>query len=324
MPSHRAITVGASLARLRNAISLCCLAVGLSLATQLGVWSMLTFTEIRWTVEGSESDETPLIVGSDAVVGDDQSTTPLDPAQAIRAVASTDTGERTVSVEDVEAAHEARRTLSAYDTTLSFAVHCAKGVGTAGIIAMLPLVMLGVLVGAGAAARGSERLVGAFNLTVVLALLVMPLGGALSLPWDDGALSSYEHMTASVDAYLSGPVSALGPFVFYARYLLLPGACLVGVVLAYLRFASSVEQAIIQGDALRVDPDIEDEASGVIVAAKGSRTANALNRLAEEEHVRNQPQPAAAPVPPRPPRPTAPERSVPTAAPKPEMPRRII
>jgi len=320
MPSHRSITVGASLARLRNAIMLCCLAVGLSLATQLGVWSMLTFTDIRWTTEGAAADETPLIVGSDVMGGDGASDTPLDPAQAIRAVASTDTGERTVSVEDVEAARDARRTLGPYDSTLNFAVHCAKGVGTAGIIAMLPLMMLGVLVGAGAAARGCERLVGAFNLTIVLALLVMPLGGALSLPWDDGALTSYEHMTASVDAYLSGPVSAMGPFIFYARYLLLPGACLVGVVLAYLRLASGVEQAIIQGDALRVDPDIEDEASGVIVTAKGGRTANALNRLAEEEQARNRP--VAAPVPPRPPRPAAPER--PAVAPKPEMPRRII
>lgn len=331
MPSYKAITVGASLGRVRRAIFICTIALAFGLVTQLAVWSMLTFTELRWTHDTAGADETPLIVRSDVIdTATEDVPEPDDPAAAIRAVASTDTGEKVVTPEQVEAQAEKAqpRTLSQNDKTMGYAVHCAKGVGTAGMIAMLPLLMLAVLVGTSAAARGAEGLVGAFNLGIVLAMLVLPMGGALSLPWQDGALTGYESMAGEVQGYLETPATVYGPFVFYARYLLLPLACLAGVTLMYLRLSASVEQAILQGDALRVDPDIEAEASSIRVGTQGNRTANALNKLAAQEQARNQPHaaPAPAPTPPRPPMPQHLEKQVPLSPqpPKSDMPRRII
>ncbi|MCZ6834878.1 MAG: hypothetical protein O7G85_03815 [Planctomycetota bacterium] len=283
MPSSQAITIGASLMRLRRAIFLCCCAIGLGLFAQLSVWALISYTDIRWT-EDETALESPLIIQSDTFEAEEPDSMD-DPAQAIRAVASA-TGETIADESNQDENDEAASTLilSRYDKTLSFLTRCAKGFGTVGMIIILPMLMLSVLITAGTALRGGEKIVGAFNLGLVLGILVLPLGETLSLPWSDGALTSYETMTRDVDGYATGPVSAIGPFVYYAQYFMLPLACMMGTALLYLRYSGSVELAILQGDTLRVDPDIEEEASGVKVGARGNRASNALNRLSNDPH----------------------------------------
>ena len=278
MPSSRSRTISAILGKLRKAIFTCAVAVCIGLSVQVFVWSMVTFTDLRWE-EPESTEVVPLIVQSDMITSHNE--TSQDPAQAIRSAAGTEINEKPGPSESPrETGEKPELVLSSMDGSFAYTYRCARGIGTAGMIAMLPLLMMAVLIAASSATRGSEKSVSAFILCIVVAILVLPFGEVLSLPWDGGALSSYEHMAGQVDQYLNEPSKALGPLVFYARYLLLSITSLIGTALVFLRLSSSVEMAIIAGDELHVDPNIEAEASNVQVnAGKGSRAAQAISSM---------------------------------------------
>ena len=86
MSSSLAVTVGLSLGRIRRSFFVCSLAIGLGLLIQLLVWSAITFTDIRWEM-AELSEPTPLIVSD--IVTTTAKEAPVDPAQAIRGVTST-------------------------------------------------------------------------------------------------------------------------------------------------------------------------------------------------------------------------------------------
>jgi len=299
MASRQNIVVGAALAHLRKTILLCSLLVGASLLVQTVIWSLASFTDLRWTTPETE-EVIPLIVQSDGAV--QQSVDPKDPAQAIRAAATTGSNDSSASDLTTGTDDDApQRVASDLDASMGFVFRCARGLGSVGIIALMPSLMLGVLVAASGAMRGCEKTVAAFTMAIVVAMLILPLGHVLSMPWSYGALSSYEYMTGEVDAYLDGPARAMGPIVFYARFLVMPVASLIGLALVYLRFSASVELTILAGDEFRVDSAIEDEASGVQVGVSGSRTTRAFDQavaVPEPQPLQQMPvTPASAPAP---------------------------
>lgn len=320
MSSTLAVTVGLSLGRIRRSFFVCSLAIAIGLMSQLLVWAAITFTDIRWEVS-EQTEPVPLIV-SDFVTAPANEPS-VDPALAIRGVTSTQNREtQVVPASSAPTDVEEELVLSRHDETLSSLVRFGRGIGLVGIIALLPLVMLSTLMAASTGIKGSERLIGVFNLCIILALMILPLGTLLSLPWSEGALTSYVHMTSQVDAFRGEPTSVFSPFVFYTRFLLLPLACLVGTVLAHLWFSTCVEQAVMAGDVLHVDPEVEQEASNVKLTGRGSRSASAMDRLAgrsEAKHKRLEKAAATAhPTPAAPPAPSTP------SVPKQKMSKRII
>lgn len=323
MPSTLAVTVGLSLGRIRRSFFVCSLAISIGLLSQLLVWAAITFTDIRWEVSDL-TEPAPLIVSD--IVTTPANDTPIDPAQAIRATTSTQNRETPTAQASTESLDEVEElVLSRHDETLSSLVHLGGGIGQVGMIALLPMVLLSTLMAASTGIKGSERLIGVFNLCIILALLILPVGTILSLPWSGGALTSYAHMTAQVDVFRNEPASAFSPFVFYTRFLLLPLLCLVGTVLAHLRFSTCVEQAVIAGDVLHVDPELEKEAANLKLTGRGSRSASALDRLAGNSETMHKKVervagtthqiPTASPTPPESPA---------SAAPKEKMSKRII
>src|SRR5438094_38749 len=84
------------------------------------------------------------------------------------------------------------------------------------------------------------------RLSILLGLLVLPLGEFAGLPWRDGALFAYSSMTDMVDAAQAhhGSQSA----AFYARFGFLPLACLIGAALIGLRFCAGIEAALPQAE----------------------------------------------------------------------------
>ena len=279
MLTSKAKTIGAALARLRKAVMLCSWAIGLCLSTQVLIWSLVTFTDLRWD-EVESQGEVPMIVQSDMVT---PTQTHLDPAQAIRAVAGTDQMLKKPPVESIPVNEETTRVLNETNGYMEYAFRCAQGVGTAAMSMMLPFLLLGTVIATTSVIHGCEKTLSAFILSMVVAMLVLPLGDTLSLPWNDGALTSYEHMTWQVDEYQNSPAQVLGPFIFFARYLLLPVASVIGIFLVCLRFTAGVELMVTTTSEHHVDPDIENEASGVKVSdASGSRAARAMSQMVNQ------------------------------------------
>ncbi len=292
MPSRRNIVIGAALAHLRKAILLCSLLVGASLMIQTVIWSLASFTDLRWS-EPDPEEAVPLIVVSDGAVTQDVDA--MDPAQAIRAAATTSSNESSSASNPTPPAREddaPARVASNMNATMAFAFRCALGLGSVGIIALMPCLMLAVLIAASGSMRGCEKTVSAFTLAIIVAMLVLPLGHHLSMPWNYGALGNYDYMTGQVDAYRDGPAQAMGPIMFYARFLVMPVACLIGLALVYLRFSASVELTILAGDEFLVDPEIESEASSVQVGKSGTRTSHALDQAVTAQEQ----QPIQAPI----------------------------
>lgn len=272
-------TIGAALARLRKGVMLCTWAVGLALAAQILIWSLVTFTDIRW--DEMESEEMALMVVQSDVITPAQ--VHLDPAQAIRAVARTDHLDITQAAQSVPENEETSWVLNDVDGYMGYSFRCARGLGTASMLMMLPFLLLGTVIATTTAINGCEKTLSAFMLSLVVAILVLPLGDVLSLPWRDGALTSYEYMTVQVDEYQNSPAQIMGPFVFYARFLLLPVASVIGTFLVCLRFNAGVELTITTTDEHHVDPDIEKEATKIkMPGSLGSRADHAMTQMVSQ------------------------------------------
>lgn len=286
-------TIGAALARLRRGVLLCTWAVGLALAAQILIWSLVTFTDLRW--DEMESEETaPMVVQSDVIT---PAQAHLDPAQAIRAVARTDQLETTQAVQIVPENEETSWVLNDVDGYMGYLFRCARGLGTASMLMMLPFLLLGTVIATTTAINGCEKTLSAFMLSLVVAILVLPLGDVLSLPWRDGALTSYEYMTVQVDEYQNSPAQIMGPFVFYARFLLLPVASVIGTFLVCLRFNAGVELTVTTTDEHHVDPDIEKEATKIkMPGSLGSRADHAMNQMVSQSSSSADPNGGNAPL----------------------------
>ena len=107
-----------------------------------------------------------------------------------------------------------------------------------------------------------------------VALLSVPVGEFVSLPWLDGGFWSYSHLTEQIDGQL-----AAGRTVFFAQYLLLPIVCLLCTAIAGLRFSAGVELGLMRKEMLRLDPALEQEAANIKPASlHAGRTAAAMRQ----------------------------------------------
>ncbi|MDY7107457.1 MAG: hypothetical protein SYC29_02365 [Planctomycetota bacterium] len=255
-PTHTE-SVSLALGRLRSGVMLCCWLIAIALVAQTMIWALVSFTGMRWTELSAES-EPPLIVKAEET-----------DAQRIRSPLAAE-----------EEADEARepvdpnRVLTKYDRILAMTSSLAAGFGTLAVLALVPTIALGVLLGASSATSGVDKTVSAFGWSLVVALLALPVSEFASLPWREGGLWSYAHLTAQIDAGVS-----TNAVVFLAQYLLLPGACLLGIAIVGLRFGAGVELGLMRKEMLRLDPALEQEAGNIRPSSlHGGRTAGAMRR----------------------------------------------
>ena len=164
-----------------------------------------------------------------------------------------------------------------FDQTMTF----AAAAGKLACMAMMLLLVVGVILSSGSALPGVEKTVSALTWGVVMALLTLPLGELMDLPWQEGAFSSYAYMTEQIDLASDKTEGVSFTITFYARFLVFPAACVVLAVLVGLRFGAGTEAARLP-DEHRLDPELEKEAGGIKVSSlHGGRSSGALSQVVE-------------------------------------------
>lgn len=263
-PQNRSLSV--ALGRLRFAVVTACWIISLCLVTQILVWSLTSFTELRYAGGDELTDaEGPLIVKGDE-------------KKSRRVASSGGKREGSWRPDDGEEEKE-ERPVGHFDRVFAIAVNVSRTMGLMSALVICPLLSLGVLLAVPAGAPKVERAVNALTWSIVLVLLAMPLGGWFGLSWAQGTLSSYAQMMTEVG---TAQAEGFAP-VFYARFLLLPIASAVGFVLVGFQFNSAVEAVLLKGDPA-FDPQLEQEASNVAATSLHGtgRTAGALTKALED------------------------------------------
>lgn len=254
--------ISLALGRLRLGITLCCWTIGLALMVQMVVWSLATFTDLRHA-ELHDSSEAPLVVTRDA---------PRRRLGGLRS-ANDDRDERRGEVPNPNIV------LSTTDRIFDRSVTFAAAAGKLACMAMLLLLVVGVILSSGSALPGVEKTVSALTWAIVMALLTLPLGEVMELPWREGAFSSYVYMTEQIDLARDKTEGVGFTITFYARFLIYPAACVVMAVMVGMRFGAGTEAARLPEEQ-KLDPELEKEAGGIQVSSlHGGRSAGALGRV---------------------------------------------
>ncbi len=249
-----------ALGRMRFVIVTSCWVIALSLLAQVLVWSLCTFTDLRFA-DPSASGEVPLIVEN----------TPKPEVNESRGRWRPQTG----PAEEVVP-------LSAVDRILKIVVTVARTMALMSALVIVPLLCLGVLLAVPAGAPRVERAVNALTWAIILVLLIMPLGGWFGMAWNQGTITDYTGLTLVVDVARESGFAA----TFYARFLLLPAASAVGFILVGFQFNSAVLAVLLKRDGL--DDELEQEASNVAATSLhgASRSAGALSKALEKDKQR--------------------------------------
>lgn len=257
-----------ALSRLRSGVSLCCGVVAIALIVQLLVWGIASFMDVRFKV--LEEQTTPAAVVS------------ANAAERSAPIGSPDArpleSPATAKLDGDIPPPNPNRVATKYDHIMSRASALSLSAGTIAMLMMIPMLMVGVMLGAGSATPGIDRVVSAFMWSLVVSMLLLPAGQHLGLPWPDGGLVNYQHMTEQVDQHMVE--GKWGTPIFYARFCLLPLACLVGIGIVGLRFSNGVMAGIIPKEDMRLDPTLEREAANIKVSSlMGGRSASALRNV---------------------------------------------
>jgi len=249
-----------ALGRMRFVIVTSCWVIALSLLAQVIVWSLCTFTDMRFA-DPSEMGESALVVESTPKPDATESRGRWRPETAV--------------VEEV-------LPLSAVDRIFKIAVMVARTMALMSAVVIVPLLCLGVLLAVPAGAPRVERAVNALTWAIILVLLIMPLGGWFGMAWQQGTITDYKGLVIEVDMARASGFGA----TFYARFLLLPVASAVGFILVGFQFSSAVLAVMLKRDGL--DDELEQEASNVAATSLhgANRSAGALNKALEKDKKR--------------------------------------
>ncbi len=254
-----------ALGRLRFAIVTSCWVIAFSLVAQLIVWSLCSFTEMRYTDDAS-ADSALVADGGDKKPSRSASRDKGKPEARWRP-------ETADEVEDTPA-------VGTIDRIFKVAVTVARTMGLMCALVICPLLSLGVLLAVPAGAPKVERAVNALFWAIVLVLLAMPLGGWFGMAWQQGTITDYHHMILEVEAARAETFSP----VFYSRFLLLPAASAVGFILVGFQFSSAVVAVLVKRNVF--DAELEKEASNVAATSlhgTAGRTAGALSKALEAD-----------------------------------------
>ena len=247
-----------ALGRLRFAIVTSCWVIAFALIAQLVVWSLVSFTEMRY----ASGDE---LANASQVVDEKPKSKQGKEARW-----------RPESAEETEGPPP----LGTVDRIFKVAVTVARTMALMCALVLCPLLSLGLILAVPSGAPRVERAVNALFWAIVLVILAMPLGGWFGMAWQQGTISDYHQMITEVEV---ARVEGFSP-VFYSRFLLLPGASAVGFILVGFQFGSAVAAVLVSRTLF--DAEIEQEASNVSATSlhgTAGRTAGALSKALEAD-----------------------------------------
>ncbi len=255
-----------ALMELRTAVTLCCWVIGLSLLAQMVVWSLLTFTDLRYRMV----EEAPTAEKTSAVLS----------AEDLRRQAVHEAGAEEAGMTPVEVNRQSSRE----DTVLRLVTGISTALGTLACAALLPLLGLAVVLAAGSATPGANRAAGAFVWAVVLVVLSLPMAQLFNdLPYD-GLFAGYAGMVADVEAARGLGPSSLdsatdGGILFYGKYCVLPALCIAAITAIGVRFRAGLEDGLPLREDFRLDPELEREVAKIKTSSlhEGGRMAGALH-----------------------------------------------
>jgi len=267
MSKHATRQFAAALKELRTAVTFCCWGIGLALLAQAVVWSLLTFTDIRYRIveEAPRPEQATEVLGTDDLRR--QSVRETGDSQA-------DAGRTPIDV---------NRQYSGADTVLRTITGISIAAGTLAAVSLLPLLGLAVVLAAGAGTSGVNRAAGAFVWAVVLVVLALPLSQLFeSVPFG-GLFATYASMAADVEVFRGDPATNLdsstdGGILFYGRYCILPLAGLAAIAATGLRFRAGIEAGLIPQENFQLDPELEKEVAKIKAGSLigGGRVLGAL------------------------------------------------
>lgn len=257
-----------ALSRLRGGVSLCCGVTAVALIAQMLIWGVASFMDMRHkTLEAQVEPATVVSAGDRADALTASSGHSLESPAAARLA------------EQAPPPPNPNVVTTKADFMMDRAETLAMTAGMLGMVLMMPMLMVGVMLSAGSATPGVEKVVSAFMWSLGVSVLVLPIGHVIGLPWPDGGLVTYQNMSAEVDRQMTD--GRWGSPIFYARFFLLPLACLVGVGIIGIRFSGGVMAGILPKEDMRLDPTLEKEASGMKATSLiGGRSAAALRTMA--------------------------------------------
>ena len=243
-PPNRSLSL--ALGRLRFAVVTSCWVIALTLSTQIVVWSLAAFTDLRYA-EPAPPEDAELIVE-----GKKEKKPPPVPKQS-----GSFFDRLKKNGEEGEEATEGPA-LGVYDRGFRTAVTVSRTLGLMAALIICPLIGLSVVLSVPAGAPRVERAVTALIVSMGLVFLALPLGGWFGMGWQQGTFSSYARMTEAVEAAREVGFGA----AFYGRFLLLPVLSAVAFIIVGFRFSSAVEAVLLKNE-IGVDPELEAEASNV-------------------------------------------------------------
>jgi hypothetical protein len=265
-PTHVIPTTftGLALLRLRFTVLICCWVIGLALVTQIGVWIAATFTEVRHQV--IKGVPTPALIVSSTIKHTSEASAGIEAGN-------------TAVVNHPENVADPNLVLSKHDAIMNMASRIASAAAMLALLVLLPVMALAVMLATGSAVPGVEHTVSSFTWAVMLGLLLLPIAEFVGMPWREGALYAYSSMTTLVDQ-AADKHTALG-MTYYARFGLLPLACLIGAGMVGLRFCAGIEAGLPRKEDMRLDPTLEREAGNISpTSLHGGRTGAALRAAA--------------------------------------------
>ena len=296
-PQTHSSSVSLALGHLQGWVAWCCWLIAGALLIQCTIWMMTAFTGVRWQ-EIRHTGSAPLIVTAEGKPVPQIRSALDEPIEEIRPAAPLDPN----------------RMLTRWDRVFATLSALAGGIGAISVLILVPLVTMGALLATASATAGVERTISAFGWSLIVGLLLLSFGGVVGLPWQDGSLWSYSHLTSQIETHMNevGPVTPLSDMglTVVSRYLILPLACVLGVGMVGMQFSVGVKAGLMRKENLMIDTGLEQEAANVRpTSLHASRTASVISSVVPP-----------APTPPPPARPI----SAPRADRDPEMPKRLI
>jgi hypothetical protein len=236
--------------RLRTYVCAAAWLAGLCLVAQALVWSLASFTDMRF------SEIKPTARPLRVVVHDDAR---LQPAAG-------------ASAETPPAAPGPIRIRSRFDRLGRDLTALTLAVGSLALVVMVLVMTVSVILVAGTPHGRLDHAVSAWMWGVLVLVLALPAAAMLRLPWTDTALRDYDALLRETrDVSLGQAVRILALFVI----------CLSGLALAGMRHAAGIA-ALLLPDPHRVDPALEAEAANIKpTTLHGGRAAAALQRLVQ-------------------------------------------
>lgn len=256
--------VSVALLRLRRAVTTCCWTAGAALTIQVLVWCVASFTESRVERIGGKDEASVVITPSEST-----------PEAAASAPAVTLKRSGAASTSRLSKPVDPNVGVSRLDPILATLSSLALAAGTLAVMILMLVLTLGVLVGASSSIAGVDDTVAAFLWATLVVVLALPWGNAFGLPWREGGFVSYALMTQHVETELAG--GSWGGIAFYARFAMLPLACVASLVVVGIRFTNGVSAGILAKDRVRLDPALEKETAGIRpTSLHGGRAGNAI------------------------------------------------